>query len=438
MSMNYKNPSGFPEYLPDEQFVFDGMIRKLKEIYGLYGFLPLETSSVEYLDTLVSDGEITKEIYSLKRAASEGASSEDKRALHFDLTVPFARYTAQNFNELSFPYKRYQVQKVWRGERPQKGRFREFYQADIDIVGIDNLPISCDAEVVNVIANALMALRVGELSILINNRKFLTGIINGFVEASKVNEVMRVLDKIDKIGVEKVAKIMIEDLDLNDKVVEELLHLCARNYLIEDFNVFLETLPVSNRLVEEGKAELIELFSQLDSSNGGVKMYFSPYIVRGLDYYTGMIFETYIVGQEGLGSISSGGRYADLAGRFCNKMLPGVGASIGITRLFTFLKDNKLLGLEDLYLVDCMFMVLGEEQRTPVSAYADLLRSAGVSCEVYLDGKKKFEKQLKYAIGKKVKYVLILEQDGSITLKNMGTREQKKFDSIDLVVKEML
>jgi histidyl-tRNA synthetase len=428
----FVNPSGFAENLPPEQIVEDGLKVTFQDVAESYGYTHLETASVEYMETLASKGDIDKEIFTIQRALSEDDSEEAARGLHFDLTVPFARYVAQHQGELHFPFRRYQVQKVWRGERPQKGRFREFYQADIDVVARETLSLDFDAEVALVMAKVLSSFKIGALTMRINNRKFLNGLFETHgIEFS--TEVLQIVDKIDKIGSEEAKRMLREDQGLDATAVAEIFTILGETVLLDDAPKFLDSITQTNVRLDEGKAELLQLFSVLQSvSIPDFAFTFSPSIARGLDYYTGMVCEVTINGHEKYGSICSGGRYADLAGRFTNQKLPGVGMSIGLTRLLTAIREESLLDFSRKVMVDLTVCLPDEDRKSISFTVAETLRDKGLNIEMNYKHDTPLGKQLEAVHSRNIPYALVCELDGKLTLYTMvadGNAEKSSFDS---------
>ncbi|HSL35585.1 MAG TPA: histidine--tRNA ligase, partial [Arthrobacter sp.] len=336
--------SGFPEWLPEERLVELHVLDTLRRVFELHGFSSIETRAVETVGQLLRKGEIDKEVYGLSRLQDDdesatgtatGAAKSHKGdphalALHFDLTVPFARYVVENAGYLAFPFRRYQIQKVWRGERPQEGRAREFTQADIDIVGDGELPFRYDVEIALVIAEALSALPIPAFLLRINNRKLAEGFYNG-VGLTDTAGVLRSIDKLEKIGPAKVAELLKTELGATDEQAQAALKLASIRTEDTSFVAQVRALGVSNDLLEEGLTELEQVIAAAVQRAPG-KVVADLSIARGLDYYTGTVVETILVGHEQLGSICSGGRYDALASKG-NRKFPGVGLSIGVTRL---------------------------------------------------------------------------------------------------------
>ena len=434
MSNRYINPSGFAENLPAEQLVENKLKEAFRNQAELYGYVPLETSAVEYMDTLASKGDINKEIYTIGRALGEGEAAEGERGLHFDLTVPFARYVAQNQGELSFPFRRYQMQKVWRGERPQKGRFREFYQADIDVVGQQNLPIQFDAEVATVMARVLTSFGISAITMHINNRKLLCGLIES-CGMGATPEVLQLIDKTDKIGVDEVVRLLGEEHQVAEESARGLFEKIGQSVSQSEVENYLNGIETSSELLEEGVNELREVFTSLPQVDG-CAFVLNPQIARGLDYYTGTVYETTVDGYEKYGSICSGGRYADLAGRFTNQELPGVGLSIGLTRLLSIIKGESLLDFSKKSTSDVMMCLLDDSMRGATLTAADELRQTGKAVEMNQKSSVALGKQLDLAEARGIPYAVVCEQDANYTLYRIGG-EKEVFDSLDALKRSL-
>ncbi|MFA7277548.1 MAG: histidine--tRNA ligase [Candidatus Gracilibacteria bacterium] len=438
MSDKSRAPGGFPENLPSEQLVENRIRGIMERVYASYGYTPIETPAVENMETLENeDGVIKKEVYGIKRAAGEGDDSQEaERGLRFDLTVPFARYTAEHFNELRFPFKRSQIQKVWRGERPQKGRFREFYQADIDVIAIDNLPLHYDAEVVLAVQEVFEGMNIGNFTIHINHRKFLQGLLQIFgIKDEQTADALRIIDKADKVGITATQENLKTELGLSADAASEFLAMIDKKVPINEIEGFLKNIKGTNPLLEEGKAELQTIGALLqDSTTRNGKIIFNPKIARGLNYYTGSVYETTLDGLEKYGSICSGGRYANLASKFINKNLPGVGISIGLSRLLSIIKQEKLLSFEKQSVTDVMIGLFGEEQRAIGNKIAQSFRKADLNTEVYFDGNKKIGKQLEDASKRGIGYMVMIEGaegENGYTIKNLQERKQETFTSVN-------
>lgn len=412
--------SGFPEWLPEERLVELQWFDHIRRVFESYGFCSIETPSVEALEAITAKGEVDKEIYVLNRLhAEDGDDKEARLALHFDQTVPFARYVAQHFNELVFPFKRYQMQRVWRGERPQMGRMREFYQCDIDVINIDNLPLSFDAEIPAVIYDVLDGLGIGKIQLRISNRKILMGLLES-MQIEDTTNVTRAVDKLEKIGVDAVSE-QLAETGLNQGNITAILDMAQ--------NDDLSSLKPQSDTMAEGIEELsfvVESLAHLPSH--AVKADLS--IVRGLDYYTGTVYETQLLDvPEFTGSVCSGGRYDDLAGSFINKHLPGVGISIGFSRLFDVLRQTGHIQTGSKSPADILMVLPSEEQRLEATQTARILRERGYNVELY-HAPQKVKKQLSYAEKKGVPYVWFppFEPGQEHEIKNMQTGDQNKAD----------
>ncbi len=438
MSNRFINPSGFAENLPAEQILEERLKSTFGKVAESYGFLKLETSSVEYMDTLASKGDVNKEIYTIGRALGEEGDSEGERGLHFDLTVPFARYVAQHQGKLQFPYRRYQIQKVWRGERPQKGRFREFYQADVDVVARENLPLQFDAEVVVVMARILSSFGIDAVTMHINNRKYLSGLLQSF-GIEDATTALQLIDKLDKIGAEKVRAELAIIYSLDDSALDLLFAYINERISEADFEQFANNVEARNDLMKEGLEELKTLFSSLKTraTIGNVSFVFNPSIARGLDYYTGMVVETILDGFEKYGSVCSGGRYADLASRFTNQTLPGVGLSIGLTRLLSIIKEEKLIELSESTNSDVVVCLLDEAERTASLSLAETLRQHGLNVESNHKPSVGLGKQLDQAKEKGIKHAVIAEADKSYTLVNLVSGKKEKIKNLKKVISQL-
>ena len=420
-----KKISGFPEWLPEEKLLEEEIISRIQALYASHGFVPIETPAVELIETLTSKGVVDKEIYALKRlAATEEEDAE--LGLHFDLTVPFARYVALHFNDLVFPFKRYQLQKVWRGERPQKGRFREFYQFDVDIVARDTLPLACDAEVVTILTKALVQLGVGTPLVKLNNRKLLVGYYQGLgLDDETAGKVISIIDKLDKIGEEEASKLLSE-LSIDGKAKDKILEFATPKVSADSFRSFIESYELGSALAEEGAGELVELLSLVPAGlRSSVEVHLQ--IARGLDYYTGTIVESEIKEFPEFGSVGSGGRYEDLVSRYLSKKVPGVGVSLGLTRLMDLILKNDLLPKPAQSTSDVLLTVMNEEERPKTEEFAEELRAVGISVEVFFRSPK-LGKQIDYADKKGISHVVFLGEENA--LKNIQSGEQVSFSTV--------
>lgn len=396
--------SGFPEFLPAQSAIELAVQESLRHTFALHGFARVETRAVEPLEQLARKGEITKEVYTVQRLhAAEDDTAE--LGLHYDLTVPFARYVLENSGHLVFPFRRYQIQKAWRGERPQEGRYREFCQADIDIVGQDTLPTHHDVEVVLVALEALERLHteLGLPPVLmrVNNRKLAQGFYSGLGVEDPLAVIQRV-DKLDKIGRDGVTALLVDDLGLGAEQVEAVLALAGIQTPDDSFGDQVRSLGVANDLLETGITELADLVTQVSAQFPG-RIVADLRIARGLDYYTGTVFETELVGWESLGSISAGGRYDSLASDG-KVTFPGVGVSIGVTRILAPLLARQALSASRSVPSAVLVAVTDEDERPTAMAVAAALRARDIPCEVASKADK-FGKQIRQADRRGIPYV---------------------------------
>jgi histidyl-tRNA synthetase len=403
--------SGFPEWTPAQRMIEQFVLDRIRATFELYGFAPLETRSVEPLDQLLRKGETSKEVYVLRRlqADPDGPAGDDSLGLHFDLTVPFARYVLENAGKLQFPFRRYQIQKVWRGERPQEGRYREFLQADIDIVDRDTLPAHYEAEMPLVIGDALRSLPIPAVRIQVNNRKICEGFYRG-IGLTDPEAALRAVDKLDKIGPTRVAELLAETAGASEAQAKACLALAEISAPDASFADAVRALGVSDPLLDEGIEELVRVVETAAAHSPGLCVA-DLRIARGLDYYTGTVYETQMVGYERFGSICSGGRYDNLASSG-NVSFPGVGISIGVTRLL-----GLLFGADELSISrsvpTCVLVAVGSEDERPASnRVAEALRSRGVPTEVSPSAAK-FGKQIRYAERRGIPYVWFPGAEGA-------------------------
>ncbi len=440
--------SGFPEWLPEFRIVEQQWMDHIRKVFESYGYCNIETPAVEEVDVLTAKGEVDKEIYVLNRLQADPDDKKEARlALHFDQTVPLARYVALNFNDLVFPFKRYQMQKVWRGERPQLGRMREFYQCDIDVIAVDNLPLSFDAEMPAVIYEVLEGLNIGRVQLRISNRKILMGFLDTLViptregKEAKLSEelkteIVRDIDKLEKIGTESLLS-RLEQTASNDfgfgvqHFIAPFLDLCEKKYSSKDelIDAFENHKDIDrrNEIIREGINELGYVLDNLshlpkDAVVGDLS------IVRGLDYYTGTVYETQLLDvPEFTGSVCSGGRYDDLAGSYINKHLPGVGISIGLSRLFDVLKQSGRIQAGPKSPADVLVVIPSKETQGDAAETARRLRSRGNKVELY-HAAQKIGKQLSYAEKKGIPYVWFppFEDGQPHEVKSMESGEQNE------------
>jgi histidyl-tRNA synthetase len=417
--------SGFPEWLPEYRAVEQQWMDHLRRVFESYGYCSIETPAVEELAVLDAKGEVNKEIYVLERLhKDENDKSEARLALHFDQTVPLARYVAQHFSDLTFPFKRYQMQKVWRGERPQLGRMREFYQCDIDVIHVDNLPLAFDAEMVSVMYEALSALDIGRIQVRISNRKILLGLLEALNVADPVS-VTRAVDKLEKIGAAAVTQMLKTDSGLNDDAIKAVLQLASTKGGIEA----LRHITPQNATMQEGWDELNFVLNALSHLPMGAAIA-DLSIVRGLDYYTGTVYETALLDvPEFTGSVCSGGRYDDLAGNYISRHLPGVGISVGFSRLFDVLKNAGRIKPGRTCPTDVLVVLPSEDRRALATETAAQLRSRGLNVELY-HAPQKVGKQIEYADKKGITHVWFppFEDGKGHEVKNIQTGEQISAD----------
>ncbi len=415
--------SGFPEWLPPQRIIEQQVLDRIRSTFELYGYASLETRAVEPLDTLLSKGETSKEVYLLHRLQEEeGAKRDDQLGLHFDLTVPFARFVTEFHGKLQFPFKRYQIQKVWRGERPQEGRYREFLQADIDVVSRDTLPFHFDTEMPLVIGDVFKSLPIPDATILVNNRKVCEGFYRG-LGLEDTAQVLRTVDKLDKIGPEKVAAALVETAGATDAQAAACLALAEISTTDGSFADRVRALGVTDPLLDEGLSELLQVVETANEHAPGL-VRAELKIARGLDYYTGTVYETQLKGYERFGSITSGGRYDNLAS-VGNTRFPGVGISIGVSRLLGLLFGQDALTVSR-SVPTCVVVALpSEDQRAACDRIAASLRRRGIATEVAPTAAK-FGKQIQFADRRGIPYVWFPGETG--TVKDIRSGEQVEAD----------
>lgn len=423
----YSPISGFPEWTPGQKMLEQELMAQVAHQFEMSGFAPIETRAVEPLSVLTNKGD-DKEIYLLTRmqdisaqdTAQGTAKEKEVLGLHFDLTVPFARYVVEHQHLLSFPFKRYQIQKVWRGERPQEGRFREFYQCDIDVVGAQTLDVSADAEMASVMLKALRSLPIPPVVLRVNNRKALQGFYQG-LGIERLSDTLRIVDKLAKIGPDAVGDLLKTELSIADDAVQKILSLAGLRGGVEVIDQASD-LGVQHELFDEGLRELRQVLA-LTAHIGGIEVDFS--IARGLDYYTGTVYEGSLQGHEHIGSVCSGGRYDNLASG--GKVpYPGVGASIGLTRLLGYLFGRNLLEVTSQTPVQVMIVLNDLEARLEAFKVADTLRARGISTDVYHTNQN-FGKQLKGIQKRGIPYALFIEETG-FAVKTLATGVQETID----------
>lgn len=422
---------GFMELLPQDQIKFNNMVDKIRKSYEKFGFLPLDTPVLELAEVLLAKagGETEKQIYRIDKGG------ESDIVMRFDLTVPLARYVAMNNNDIAFPFRRYQIGKVYRGERPQKGRYREFYQCDIDIIGDGELPIINDAEMPTVIYNTFKSLGFDDFVISMNNRKILNGLFAYAGAENLAVDIMRTIDKFDKIGQEKV-EFELKELGLSDAVVSTIIKFILISGTVDEKIALLEKLNIDTPMFIEGLNELKEVVKYVRLL-GVPDTHFTIdlKIARGLDYYTGTVYETFLTGYREIGSVCSGGRYENLAEFYTDKKLPGVGISIGLTRLFYKMQELDLLDKTKTSIADVLVMSM-DEKIDDCLELATYLRANDINTEVYFSNKK-MKAKMKYANRLQVPYIVILGEEernqGKCTLKNMVTGEQKMLTKEEVI-----
>lgn len=432
MSKNIVRPSilpGFMELIPSDQILFNKMLDTIKRNYEKFGFLPIDTPVIEKSEVLLvkSGGETEQQVYRFEKGSTD-------MSLRFDLTVPLARYVSQYYSELSFPFKRYQIGKVYRGERNQKGRFREFYQCDIDIVGNGTLNIINDAEIPSVIYSTFKELGFDSFTIKINNRKILKGFFRS-LDIEDSTYVLRVIDKLDKIGIEKV-EVELKELGLYTDAIERIKEFIAIDGSNEEILETLKGLNIEDEIFVEGLDELTTVVKYINLFGVPVENYkIDITIARGLDYYTGTVYETYLDDYHSIGSVCSGGRYDDLASHYTKQKLPGVGISIGLTRLFYQLMEAEIIETKGNFLTTALII--------PMDGYIDrgietvnLLRKEGINSQTYVESGK-MGKKFNYADKLNIPYVIVMgqeeEDNNTYSLRNMKTGEQKSVVIGDLI-----
>lgn len=421
MNIEPRTLAGFMELLPNEQILFEQMKQTIEKTYQRFGFLPLDTPILELSEVLLAKagGETEKQIYRFTKGDTD-------ISMRFDLTVPLAKYVAKNYGNLSFPFRRYQIGKVYRGEKTQKGRFREFYQCDIDIIGDGELGIVNDAEIPSVIYNLISDLGFNDFTICINNRKVLNGLFREVNQEQNAVDIMRTIDKLAKIGKEKVIE-ELKEIGVDDQAIERILTFIEIDGTTDEKISKLEKLGILNEMFTQGLEELkqvvkyIRIFGVPDTH-----FKIDLTIARGLDYYTGTVYETFLNDYKELGSVCSGGRYENLAEYYTDKKLPGVGISIGLTRLFYKLNELQLIKSDKYSMSDILIIPMTEDMTKSIELASDL-RKEGINTEVYLNDKK-LKAKFKYADKLKIPYVVVIGEDeissNTVKIKNMETGEE--------------
>ncbi len=424
---------GFMELLPADQLVFNQMLETIKKTYETYGFIPLDTPMIEKSEVLLakSGGDTAKQVYRFNKG-------DNDLSLRFDLTVPLARYVSQHFGELTFPFKRYHIGKVFRGEKPQKGRFREFYQCDIDIIGFESLSVINDAEILSVIYSTFKALGFSDFTIRLNNRK----ILNGFFESLNVSdkaEVLRIIDKLEKVGPAAVLA-ELKEAGLSDSDSESVLGFVGIKGSCSDIIESLRKLQVKNEMFNEGIDELELVINYINAFKVPAENYTVDLtIARGLDYYTGTIYETILNQYPSIGSVCSGGRYDNLAQNYTTKKLPGVGISIGLSRLFYQLREAGVLGESKKATPSQILVIPMKETMAQALELATKVRNAGISAEIYFN-EGKIGKKFAYADKLGIPYAVVVGEDevasGLFKLKNMSTGDQVELN-IEQIIEQL-
>ena len=433
MSKDIVKPSilpGFMELTPEDQILFNKMLDTIRKNYEKFGFLPIDTPVIEKTEVLLAKGggETEKQIYRFEKGSTD-------MSLRFDLTVPLARYVAQHYSELSFPFRRYHVGKVYRGERNQKGRFREFYQCDIDIIGNGSLNIINDAEIPSVIYSTFKDLGFDSFTIMINNRKVLKGFFQS-IDIEDSTFVLRAIDKLDKIGIDGVEK-ELKSLDITDNAIQRIKEFINIKGSNEEVLEELNNLGIDNEVFKEGLEELFEVNKYINLFGVPKDNYkIDLTIARGLDYYTGTVYETFLDEYPSIGSVCSGGRYDDLATHYTKQKLPGVGISIGFTRLFYQLMEGKIIKSEDNSLTKVLIIPMDGFIDNGVKA-ANALRESGIYSQVYVDGGK-IGKIFNYADKLNIPYVIVIGQEeaenNSYSFRDMKTGEQKNISIEEVII----
>ena len=409
---------GFMELLPPEQILFNDMYDTIREVYESFGFLPLDTPAIELSEVLLAKagGETEKQIYRFNKG-------DNDLSLRFDLTVPLARYVAAHYNDLAFPFKRYHMSKVYRGERPQKGRFREFYQCDIDIIGSEDIDLLYDAEMPVVIYNVFKKLGIGDFTIRINNRKVLGGFFASLGLSDKIEEILRIIDKIEKIGKDKVI-LELEKLGADETAIARIIEFISITGERKAMIASLRALDVENETFTLGVDELETVTDSMVTFGMPEENFrIDLSIARGLDYYTGTVYETTINGHPEFGSVCSGGRYDNLTGYYTDKKLPGIGISIGLTRLFSQLLDNGIIAPKTGSVAKLLVIPMDKSAVSYCVGLANKFRAKGIPSDVYL-GEKGMKQKMKYAARIGVPFAAVVGTDemekGVLALKDMS------------------
>ena len=414
--------SGFAEFMPNEQIAFNRILDAIRQSYEQFAFTPLDTPVLELSEVLLAKagGETEKQIYSFQKG-------DNNLSMRFDLTVPLAKYVAMHAGQLTFPFRRYQIGKVYRGERPQKGRYREFYQADVDIIGNGHLSLYHDAEIIGVIYTTLTAVGLPAFTIHVNNRKVLSGFFAALNLTEQITDILRVIDKIAKIGADNVRAELV-DLGLNEAQCNQVMAFIQTSGSNVAKIEALEQMNVDSDTFKEGVQELKTVVESAVLAGVPPEVIdVDLCIARGLDYYTGTVYETTINDYPQIGSICSGGRYENLAGYYTSQKLPGVGVSIGVTRLFSQLMEHKLIDVEKETMRRVLIVPMDEPQMEPAFKCAGVFRAKGIPTEVFVE-KTKFKNKMAYADKMHIPFVAIIGEDEAakdvVAFKDMNAREQ--------------
>ena len=417
--------AGTMELLPSEQILFNQIKEKIEKTYQKFGFLPLDTPIIELSQVLLAKagGETEKQIYRFNKGDTD-------LSLRFDLTVPLSKYVAKNYGNLSFPFRRYQIGKVYRGERPQKGRYREFYQCDIDIIGDGELDVINDAELPSVIYTIFRELGFNDFTICINNRKILNGLFEEMGQKENSVEILRIIDKIEKIGKEAVIE-ELEKIEVSKQAIEKIINFIEISGTSKEKLEKLKELKIENETFKQGLEELEFVYENIKLFGVPEENYkIDLTIARGLDYYTGTVYETFLNDYREIGSICSGGRYENLAEYYTNKKLPGVGVSIGLTRLFYKLNELNLIKTTKKSISNIIIIPMMDNLEEPIKLATEL-RNLGINTEIYSNNKK-LKAKMKYADKLQIPYVIVIGEDeinnNKIKLKDMETGEEEEIE----------
>ena len=417
--------SGFMELLPSEQILFNQIKEKIEKTYQKFGFLPLDTPIIELSEVLLAKagGETEKQIYRFNKGDTD-------LSLRFDLTVPLSKYVAKNYGNLSFPFRRYQIGKVYRGERTQKGRYREFYQCDIDIIGDGELDIINDAELPSVIYTIFKELGFNDFTICINNRKILNGLFENIGQKENSTQILRIIDKIEKIGKQAVIE-ELKKIDVSEEAIEKIVGFIEIDGTSKEKIEKLKNLNIDSEIFKIGLEELEFVYNNIKLFGVPEENYkIDLTIARGLDYYTGTVYETFLNDYREIGSICSGGRYENLAEYYTNKKLPGVGVSIGLTRLFYKLNELNLIKTTKKSISNIIIIPMMENLEEPIKLATEL-RNLGINTEIYSNNKK-LKAKMKYADKLQIPYVIVIGEDeinnNKIKLKDMETGNEEEIE----------